>query len=439
MEANQRFDESGIEGNLRVGRFFRRHRLVVAGLVMLTVAALEAQRRDAFIASRDHASIQYTSTPTSDRVARLNEQLQRGTASLGFEPTTGYLNAVLQALEVPRESQLLVFSPTSLQSDKISVLNPRAVYFSDTVLVGWVRGGDVLEVAAQDRRQGMVFYALDQRQGGTPQFRRDTQCLACHLSWDTLGVPGLMVGSMAPLPDDKYAYATGFNTVQGSPLDQRWGGWFVTGRHGGARHMGNIPVMPADKGKLKLANPRAPLASVEGLFDLAGYPTAHSDVVAQMVLAHQARMTNLITRTGWEARVAEAAPGADAGARVREAAAELVDYLLFVDEANLVAPVQGSSGFTEAFAAAGPRDSMGRSLRQFDLRTRLFKYPCSYMIYTEAFDALPPLAKDAVVARMMTILTGKEKAPKYAVLTAADRRAILEILRETKKGLLPAA
>jgi hypothetical protein len=439
MKPNQRSSASEYEGNLRNWGFLRGSRLMVASLVIVAAAVLEAQRRDAFIASRDHASIQYSSAPTTDRVAQLNEQLQRGKASLRFEPTSGYLESVLQALGVPRESQTLVFSPTSFQSDRISVQNPRAVYFTDTVLVGWVRGGELLEVAAQDPKQGVVFYALDQRQSDTPQFRRDNQCLACHLSWDTLGVPGLMVGSMAPLPDDKYAYATGFNTVQGSPLDQRWGGWFVTGRHGGARHMGNIPVMPADKGKLKLTNPRAPLPNVQGLFDVSGFPTAHSDVVALMVLAHQARMTNLITRTGWEARVAESAPSADASARVREAAAELVDYLLFVDEADLVGPVQGASGFAEAFAAGGPRDSQGRSLRQFDLRTRLFKYPCSYMIYTEAFDALPTLARDAVVSRMMTILTGKEKAPKYAVLTAADRRAILEILRETKKGLLPEA
>jgi hypothetical protein len=439
MEANDRSASSEYEGNLSRRGLFRGPLLIAASLVIFAATVIEAQRRDAFVASRDHPSVQYSSAPTTDRVAQLNEQLQSGKASLPFEPTTGYLNAVLQALGVPRESQTLVFSPTSLQSDRISVQNPRAVYFSDTVLVGWVRGGDLLEVAAQDPTQGVVFYALDQQQGAPPQFRRDNQCLACHLSWDTLGVPGLMVGSMAPLPDDKYAYATGFNTVQGSPLDQRWGGWFVTGRHGGARHMGNIPVMPADKGKVELPNPRAPLSTVQGLFDVKGYPTTHSDVVALMVLAHQARMTNLITRTGWEARVAESAPGADASARVREAAAELVDYLLFVDEADLVGPVQGSSGFAEAFAAAGPRDSQGRSLRQFDLRTRLFKYPCSYMIYTEAFDALPRMAKDAVVARMMTILTGKEKAPKYAVLTAADRRAVLEILRETKKGLLPDA
>ena len=132
---------------------------------------------------------------------------------------------------------------------------------------------------------------------------RNNDCLACHLSWETLGVPGLTVQSMYPLPDE-ISYANGFTTIHGSPLEQRWGGWWVTGDHGGAKHMGNMPVMPADKGKLKLANPTAVLTSVEGLFDLKGYPTPYSDVVAQLVLAHQTQMTNLITRTGWEARLA---------------------------------------------------------------------------------------------------------------------------------------
>jgi hypothetical protein len=149
-----------------------------------------------------------------------------------------------------------------------------------------------------------------------------------------------MVESVHPLPDD-ISYVNGYNTIHASPLEQRWGGWWVTGNPGRVRHMGNIPVMPADKGKSKLANPTAPLASVEGQFDLAGYPTPFSDVVAQMVLAHQVRMTNMITRTGWEARLAAAAPSADASARLREAASDLVDYLLFVDEAPLVGAMQG--------------------------------------------------------------------------------------------------
>jgi hypothetical protein len=157
--------------------------------------------------------------------------------------------------------------------------------------------------------------------------------------------------------------------------------------------------------------------------------------VALLVLAHQTNMTNLITRTGWEARLAAASPSADALARVREAATDLVDYLLFIDEAPLVAPVKGGSGFTERFGMEGPRDRQGRSLRDFDLRRRMFRYPCSYMIYTPAFDGLPPLARDAVYERMWEVLSGREKRPRYTVLSAADRRAIVEILRDTKSGL----
>jgi hypothetical protein len=143
----------------------------------------------------------------------------------------------------------------------------------------------------------------------------------------------------------------------------------------------------------------------------------------------------MLTRVGWEARLAAAAPTNDAAARVREAAADLVDYMLFVDEAPLSSPVKGTSGFTEQFVKNGPRDSKGRSLRDFDLQRRLFKYPCSYMIYTEAFDALPAAARDAVYARLAVVLAGRDPAPRYKVLSAADRRAVIEILRETRKNL----
>jgi hypothetical protein len=244
-----------------------------------------------------------------------------------------------------------------------------------------------------------------------------------------------MVDSVHPLPDEM-SFVTGYTAVHASPLEQRWGGWWVTGYLGGVRHMGNIPVMPADKGRLKLSSPTRVLPSVEGQFDLAGYLTPYSDVVAQMVLAHQVRMTNMLTRVGWEARLAAAAPTPDAAARVREAASDTVDFLLFVDEAPFVGAMQGSSGFAEWFAKQGPRDGQGRSLREFDLRRRLFKYPCSYMIYTPAFDALPASAKDAVYTRMSEVLSGREKRQPYASrLSAADRQAIIQILRATKKDL----
>ena len=281
------------------------HRFTVLTIVVAVAlsAIAAAQRRDAFVESRDHAAIAYSSVVPRDAVAALNGQVQNDAVQLRFDPVNGYLRSALDALHVPVESQTLVFSQTSFQAQLINIHNPRALYFNDAVAVGWVRGGKFLEVAVQDPRQGVVFYALEQKDTVRPQFKRTEECLACHLSWDTLGVPGFFMMSMYPLPDDKNAYANGFTSDHRSPFSERWGGWYVTGNAGGATHMGNVPVMPVDQGKSILADPLRPLPSLDGLFDSTGYLSPYSDVVALMVLAHQTRMTNLITRVGWEERV----------------------------------------------------------------------------------------------------------------------------------------
>jgi len=402
---------------------------VIFGCSLLAVA----QRRDAYVESRDHPAISYSTAATSDAVSALNARLAAGSATLKYDESSGYLRSVLDALSVPVESQMMVFSQTSLQASQIRMHNPRAVFFNDTVAVGYIRGAKVIEVASQDPVQGVIFYDLAQDAGAKPVLKRNNDCLACHLSWETLGVPGLMVQSVYPLKDEN-SYANGFTTVHGSPLEQRWGGWWVTGDPGGARHIGNVSVMYNDKGS-KLPNPTRALPSLDGLFDLKGYATPYSDVVALLVIDHQANMTNLITRTGWEARLAAASPSQSASTRVTEAARDLVDYMLFVDEAPLVGPVKSTSGFAESFVARGPKDGEGRSLREFDLRRRLFKYPCSYMIYTPAFDALPPAATNAVYSRLWEVLSGKDASPRYKGLAAQDRQAIVSILRNTKKGL----
>jgi hypothetical protein len=369
----------------------------------------------------------------------LNDRLVKGEVRLSFEPDNGYLRSLLEALAIPVSSQSLVFSKTSFQADLITMHNPRAIFFGDNVFVGWVRGADVLEIAAQDRRQGSVFYTLAQKAPGESEapvlLERKNDCLACHLSWDTRGVPGLLTTSMYPLPDDPNAYANGFVTVHGSPLEQRWGGWWVTGDTGGAQHLGNIPVMPAEKNLGRPRNPKAPLATVEGFFDMKGYLAKTSDVVAQLVLAHETTILNLMTRLGWEARVHEAAPSPDAASRVKEAAAELADSLLMLDETPLAGQVKGSSGFAEWFTAQGPRDTQGRSLRELDLRTRLFKYPLSFLIYSEPFDGLPPSARQAVYERLSEVLSGRDTRKITQHLSAADRQAIVQILRETKPDL----
>lgn len=418
----------------RTGRW--RRAAIALAAALYTTAAL-AQRTDVFVESRNHPAIAYDSAAVDDPVSRLDAALERGSAHLDFGGESGYLESTLAALNIPTKSQALVFSETSAQAARIGVNNPRAIYFNDNVYVGWVRGADTLEVAADDPRQGVVFYTLEQKGGSAPRFKRERRCLECHLTWDTLGVPGLTVLSTFQMADDPNAYANGVTVDHRTPIDQRFGGWYVTGSTGVARHHGNVPVIvPA----AELAKPKGPsprLESVATVFDTHGYPAQSSDVVAQMVLAHQAQMTNMLTRVGWEARVAEAAGGVDndVPGRVRAAARATVDYMLFVDEAPLSGRVVGTSGFAESFSSQGPRDAHGRSLRQLDLEKRLLRYPCSYMIYSPAFDALPPMAKSAIYDRMWQILSGADSGKKYARLSDADRRAIVEILRDTKRDL----
>jgi hypothetical protein len=393
-----------------------------------------AQRQDAFVASRDDAAIQYSKGPTTDRVSELNRKIQSGATRLAFDGATGYLRATLDALNVPVESQVALFSQNSSQAELIGLKNPRMLYFNDAVAVGYVRGGKLLEIAAHDPRQGVIFYALAQTAAGVPRFTRDDNCLACHLSWTTLGVPGLFVFSMQTLPADKNAYASGFASDHRTSFDTRWGGWYLTGSLGSIRHIGNKPISTASTTDAVKAEVHE-LKSLEGQFDLTGYLSPHSDVAALMVLEHQTHMTNLITRLGWESRLAAHEGKAPDIPRIREAAEDLADYMLFAYEVPLQNKIRGSSGFSEKFAARGPIDSKGRSLRQLDLDRRLMRYPCSYMIYSDAFGALPDTAKSLVYHRLWQVLSGQDKSTRHAQLSPADRQAIVEILRDTKKDL----
>jgi hypothetical protein len=387
-----------------------------------------AQRAGAFDAPRDHPAIQYTNGPVSNAVSELIANIQSGKVRLAYEEAGGgYLRSLLEALNIPVESQVLVYSETSFQARKINKQNPRAVYFNDRVAVGWVRGGDVLEIAAQDFRQGTIFYELPQKPEQVSITRNDG-CLQCHLSWDTLGVPGPMVLTVLPRKSDD-EYANGGAVNHSSPFADRWGGWYVTGEKVPAGQMGNVDLLQPH---MPPSGPRPVPAhtSVKGQFNLDGYLTPYSDVVALLVLEHQAHATNLITRAGWEYRIAKPS-GAGLPPRVDEAVDDLVDYFLFVDEAPLPSPVRGSSGFAEKFTALGPRDGQGRSLRDFELNTRLFRYRLSYMIDSPGFHGLPEPVKTAVWARIGAVLSGKDQRPKYSHLPPAERRAIAEILRAT--------
>ena len=379
-----------------------------------------------------HPSIGYFTRSTTDVVGRLNRQLGDGTARLAFDERTGYLASVLEALHVPLASQMLVMSKTGVQALYTEPANPRAIYFNDAVAVGYIHGAPFLELAVQDPAQGVLFYTLDQKPQATPRFERPSSCVRCHQVYTTLHVPGMLARSTFVARDGLPLGQFGsYDLDDRTPFGKRWGGWYVTGTHGAMRHMGNaIVTAPADY-QSAISDRTLNRTSLDGAFDASVYPAAHSDIVALMVFAHQSHMTNLITRVGWEARIADGTqPDVKSGV-LRDAIDELVDYALFVDEQPLTAPVRGTSGFAEEFAARGPADHRGRSLRQLDLERRLFRYPCSFMLYSDAFAALPDAVRLAIYGRIWDVLSGRDQAPKYARLSNADRTAAADILRET--------
>jgi hypothetical protein len=423
---------------------------ILAGLAAVVSALAFADFEGSYILPLDHAAIQYNTATVTDRVAGLQQRLRDGAQTLKFDDRHGYLNAVLKALNVPVSSQVLVYSKTSFQAPRISPRMPRALYFTDDVFVGWVPGGDVVEIASVDPRQGVVFYTMNQEADPKPRIDRRDECLQCHQSVGTVGVPGLMVRSVyverSGMP---LFHAGGFVTDHRSPLAQRWGGWYVTGTHGSQRHMGNIFVEdrdhPDDLDREKGAN----VTDLKGRIDVENYLAPSSDIVALMVLEHQTRMTNLITRVGWEVRMAlsdqkamnramkepEDQIGDSTRRRIEGAAESLLKYTLFADEALLEAPVKGSPSFAREFQEQGPRDHAGRSLRELDLTRRMFRYPCSFLIYSAAFDALPAVVHDRFYRRLWEVLTGADQTAVYARLTAADRKSVYEILLDTKRDL----
>jgi hypothetical protein len=412
---------------------------IAAGITAALVSHAAAQLNQRhFSGSVDDPAIAYAQRPTTEAVSALARDMAAGMATPAFEALpsgSGYLRGVLDALDVPIESQILVFTKTGVQRGFTGPLNPRALYFNDSVVVGYIRGAPIIELAVQDAQQGVIFYALPQTSSVPASLTRRNQCLSCHQSFATLDVPGMLVRSNVASPDGAPLRQLGSFTVDHrTPFANRWGGWYVTGTHGGIRHLGNSVVTDVDKPETAVNAATLNVKSLEGKFDSTGYLSAHSDVVALLVFEHQMHAINLITRVGWETRVAQAANRLDlTTGPLSDAVNELADYLLFVDEAPLTSPIEGTTRFAARFSARGPRDRKDRSLRQLDLRTRLMRYPCSYMVYTAAFDALPPEARAAVYQRMWRILSGETGVTRQ--ISPADRRAIVEILRDTKPGL----
>ncbi len=435
----------------RPSRNRRRHAVeilaIVAGAIISSVSTPHVAAQLSF----DREPISYSSAPVDTPITKLQRQIDDGQVVLNFDRQHGYLKSVLDALEISTSSQMLVFSKTSVQARRISPRSPRALYFDDDSYVGWVPNGDVVEVASTDARQGPIFYTLLQEETQRPKFVRDQgNCMTCHASSRTRGVPGHLVRSVYPSISGQPHFGSGtFRTNHASPLRERWGGWYVTGTHGQQRHMGNEISQERDRPESLDIEAGANVTDLSERTRIERYLTCHSDIVALMVLEHQTEMHNFITLASYETRLAlysnvvmnralqrpNSHLSESTQRRISSVCEKLLKYMLFAEETRLTDKIKGTSDFVKEFPARGPSDSRGRSLRDFDLERRMFKYPCSYLIYSDAFRALPPQVKDKVYRRLWDILTGKDLDETYQHLARSDRRAIYEILRDTNSDL----
>ena len=408
--------------------------LLLAALALAASARAEDFQGSTHPLEYDAAPVRYSASTPDDPVARLARRIQAGEVQLAWDDTFGYLPGLLDALHVPRSSQTVVFSKTSLQRSSITPENPRALYFNDDIYIGYVAGAPVMEISAVDPKLGGIFYTLEQEKMRKPKFTRSADCLQCHGGQRSLGVPGHILRSV---PTD----ARGELQTPGevgdidhcTPLADRWAGWFVTGKHGAQTHRGNL--IGENDFTRHAAEPefRGNLTDLRAFFDPAKTLAPGSDITALMVLQHQAHMHNYITRLNFETQQMTAMYGHIRYLRPQTDA--FLRYLLFTEETPLTSPIEGSHDFVRDFTAVGPRDHLGRSLRDLDLHTRLCKYPCSFLIYSPAFDSLPAVMRDSILTRLRAILTGEDHDPQFAKIAAEDRRAIFEILRETKPNL----
>jgi hypothetical protein len=413
--------------------------------------------RSALVYDTEYPYIGYSGRPRDNDIARLEDRLVRGQAKLEYRAPRGYLDSLLEQLHIDPSSQTLVFSKTSLQVYAISPATPRAIYFNDDTYVAWVQNTGLIEITTMDAALGAVFYTMNNHAEAPAHLERETlRCLSCHDTFSLTGggVPNFLFLSAYTNEGGKVqTHAVANATTDETPIADRWGGWYVTGKDGGMLHLGNIqPSATAQPVRLDQLR-HGSLDTLSGLFDTQPYMTDKSDIVALLVLDHQVYLHNLIIRANYKSRMllekeARGSSSAETAwdqlsPAMRKAFGALLEPLvramLFDHAAKLTAPISGDSRFSAHFQSQGPHDPHGRSLRDLDLQTRLFKYPLSFLIYTEGFDHLPRGAKDYVYGRLAEILSGRDNSATYSYLNAQDRRAVLEILTATKPEFARAA
>ena len=411
-------------------------------LIILIIAFLDSLpllAQDDSPYEQEFPVMNYGSDELKDTVSELQAKIDSGEVSLQFNPIRGYLDAALEALDISPASQLLVFSRTSLQQPLISPQTPRAIYFNEDVYVAWVQQSGLLEIASMDPNLGPVFFTLNQIESQKPQFNREFRtCLRCHdsLSLTGGGTPRFMMSSnYTGVAGQLVSHEGSIMTDSRTPISSRWGGWYVTGFHGDQRHLGNVLIQTAadisDENLARMGNRE----SLSALVEIESYITPYSDVVALLVVEHQIEVQNKIARTNFYARtLLDEKDQLEENEVVRGLeilGQELLHSLFMVGQPPLTDAIEGTSGFKEAFEEKGRKDAVGRSLWDLDMERRLFKYPLSYLIYSNAYAGLPTQIKEIVETRIEEILSDDNKEETYSHLSSDDKQAIRAIISAT--------
>jgi hypothetical protein len=425
---------------------------MIVGLAVV-VAGRPAPARDT--EPYEQPPINYSATQPQDAIARLQARLVAGEVKYG-RTDREFLQALLRELKIPVESQVVVFSKTSLQRQRIRPDHPRAVYFTDNTYVGWVPSG-LMEVTTVDPVLGPIFYALDPaavRTNASRAFVRDSDCMRCHGGTFVRGIPSVFVRSLFTDAEGEPMLRYGSEVVDfRTPFANRWGGWYVTGKHGAALHRGNVLAQEKQDQLVVDFKRGANLTTLSGFFETQDYPAAGSDIVALLVLEHQTAMQNTLTRASLNSRrmleyqknlqrdlkepVTEDLTYDSVKSVFESTAREITDDLLFQGEAELPAGLEGSPAFQRAFQTTVPRTADGHSLKDFSLKGHLFENRCSYLIYSDSFLQLPVQLKRRVYDRLARALKATDADPRYAYLGADERTRIARILRETHPELNP--
>lgn len=376
------------------------------------------------------------SKPGGPYVEKLHA-LNAGSLDLEGKDVKSRLVHLLGMLDVPVSSQVLVYSKTSLQNSLIRPGNPRALYFSRDVYVGYVPGGD-FEVIVHDPKLGVVFYRIDPH--GEPGMRveRDTgNCLSCHGTTRTQGVPGVLIRSVHPNADGHPLLSLGTSdVVSDTPIEERWGGYYVTGRSS-LPHLGNR-IFDDSEGRPRVE--QALEIDLGKKISLENYPADTSDIVALVTLEHQCQLHNHLTAAAFQyerayflgkAFDASSDPDQETAGRIAQRAAEkIVDLIFYRNEADLGDGIEGSEDFQRDYLRDCPSTESGESLGEFLLYRRLMKNRCSPMIYSAAFRSLPRTVGAKVRERMRKVLLS-DAIRDFEYLKASEKKRIAKILDDT--------